>query len=135
MRVKPRKVLRVTDRRRKETGPKKMKHCAGKVYRVACNPMTSTDGYWDNRTPAVLHISSGDVVEIETGTHLARRMRQGTEIRQWVKWYKELREREPATFLYADRATGTDQLLKGPNHATLTGPIYINEAEPGDILE
>jgi acetamidase/formamidase len=62
-------------------------------------------------------------------------MRRGTEIRQWAKWYKGLRERGPETFLYADGATGTEQLVKGPNHATLTGPIYINEAEPGDVLE
>src|SRR4030042_4891017 len=110
MREEARRLLRVTNRRRKEAGPKKMRYVAGKVHRLVCNSMTSTDGYWDNRTRAVLHVSSGDVVEIETGTHLTGRMRRGTEIRQWAKWYKGLRERGPETFLYADGATGTEQL-------------------------
>jgi acetamidase/formamidase len=105
------------------------------IHFLGYSPKTSTDGYWDNSTPPVLHINSGDIVEIETGTHLMGRMVPGVEIEDWIKWYKELIDKIPETYLYPDPVTGVKKLLRGPNHATLTGPIYVSDAEPGDILQ
>lgn len=111
------------------------KHSIGKTHRLICNPKTSTNGYWDNTTPTVLYMDSGHIVEIETDTHLMGKMVPGVETSDWIKWYEELIDKSPRTYLYPDPVTGVKKLLKGPNHATLTGPIYINEAEPGDILQ
>jgi len=58
----------------------KRTEAGGKVRVLGCNPMTSTDGYWDNSTPPVLEMNSGDIVEIETGTHLMGRMVPGADI-------------------------------------------------------
>jgi acetamidase/formamidase len=130
MKQKDRKTQKRTKRR-------KMAHKdrAGKIHRVDWNPMTVTDGYWDNSTPPVLHITSGDVVEIETETHLLGKMIPGVGTDAWIKWYKKLRNNTPETYLYPDPVTGVEKLPKGANHATLTGPIFIDDAEPGDVLE
>jgi acetamidase/formamidase len=108
---------------------------SGNVYQVIWGPMTATDGYWDNSTPPVLRMTSGDIVEIETETHLFGKMIPGVGTDTWIKWYKELVRNTPETYFYPDPVTGGEKLLKGANHATLTGPIYIDTAEPGDILE
>jgi len=106
-----------------------------KVHRLVCKPSTSTGGYWDNRTPPVLHMNSGDIVEIETNSHLMGKMVPGVTIRNWAKWYQKLMDGCPETYLHPDPMTGVKKVLKGPNHATLTGPIYIIDAEPGDALQ
>ena len=108
---------------------------AGKFRILGCNPMTSTDGYWDNSTPPALQIDSGDVVEIETGTHLMGRMVPGADINDWMKWYKEIIDAKPEVYTYADTVTGATKNKRGPGHHHLTGPIYVNGAEPGDILQ
>jgi len=124
---------------RKATIKKKIKmnlnYGVGKIHRLDWSSKTSTDGYWDNTTPPVLHINSGDIVEIETETHLMGKMVPGVGTSDWIKWYKELRNNTPRTYLYPDPVAGIEKLLKGPNHATLTGPIYIDGAEPSDVLQ
>jgi TAT (twin-arginine translocation) pathway signal sequence len=79
---------------------------AGKFRVLGCNPMTSTDGYWDNSTPPALQIDPGNVVEIETGTHLMGRMVPGADINDWMKWYKEIIDAKPEVYTYADTVTG-----------------------------
>jgi len=111
------------------------KDAAGKVRILGCNPMTSTDGYWDNSTPPVLHMDSGDVVEVETGTHLMGRMVPGADIEDWMKWFKEVIAKTEETYTYPDPLTGAKKLKRGAGHHHLTGPIYVNGAEPGDVLQ
>jgi len=106
-----------------------------KVHRLSCNSRTATDGFWDNSIPPVLYVDSGDIVELETDTHLMGKMRPGVTISSWVRYYRKLLEGAQETYLYHDPLTGIKRLSKGPNHATLTGPIYIKGADPGDILE
>jgi len=107
----------------------------GKVHILGCNEMTSTHGYWDNSTPPVLTIKSGEVVHVETGTHLMSKMVPGATIEDWMKWYQEVIDETPETYTYPDEFTGAKKNKKGGGHHHLTGPIYIEGAEPGDILQ
>ena len=107
----------------------------GKSRVLGCNPQTSTDGYWDNSTKPVMEINSGDVIDVETGTHLMGQMVPGADINDWMKWYKEVQDRTQETYFYPDSLTGAQKLKKGAGHHHLTGPIYVNGAEPGDVLQ
>ncbi|MCK7478025.1 MAG: acetamidase/formamidase family protein [Candidatus Moduliflexus flocculans] len=111
------------------------KDVTGKHKVLGCNPQTSTDGYWDNSTKPVLEVNSGDVVEIETGTHLMGQMIPGATIEDWMKWFKEVIDKTPETYTYPDTLTGARKMKRGLGHHHLTGPIYVNGAEPGDILQ
>ena len=111
------------------------KDVTGKVQILGCNPMTSTDGYWDNATKPVMEINSGDLVEIETGTHLMSRMVPGADINDWMGWYKEIIDKDPEVYTFPDDVTGAKKNKRGPGHHHLTGPIYVNGAEPGDALQ
>jgi len=111
------------------------KVAAGNTRVLGCNPMTSTDGFWDNSTPPVLRMKSGEVVEVETGTHLMSRMVPGADINDWMKWYKEVIDKTPETYTYPDPTTGAKKIKRGAGHHHLTGPIYVDGAEPGDILQ
>lgn len=107
----------------------------GKIHILGCNSMTSTDGYWDNSRKPVLDIQSGDTVYVETGTHLMGKMVPGATIDDWMRWYKELIDRTSETYFYPDETTGAKKIKKGAGHHHLTGPINIEGAEPGDILQ
>jgi len=107
----------------------------GKVHILGCNEMTSTHGYWDNSTKPVLNIQSGDTVHVETGMHLMGKMVPGATIEDWMSWYKEVLDQTVETYFYPDETTGAQKARKGAGHHHLTGPIHIEGAEPGDILQ
>lgn len=107
----------------------------GKVHILGCNEMTSTHGYWDNSTKPVLHMKSGEIVHVETGTHLMSKMVPGATIDDWMRWYKEVIAATSETYFYPDEFTGAKKKKKGGGHHHLTGPIYIEEARPGDMLQ
>src|SRR5882724_2419113 len=75
---------------------------------------TTQWGWFDNAQPPVLRVKSGDIVALETMMHSHNQVVPGTTIEQ----IKKLR---------------TDFPGRGPH--TLTGPIYIEEAQPGDVLK
>ncbi len=75
---------------------------------------TTQWGWFDNAQPPVLRVNSGDTVVMETMMHSHNQVVPGTTIEQ----IKKLR---------------TDYPGRGPH--TLTGPIYIEGAEPGDVLK
>jgi acetamidase/formamidase len=75
---------------------------------------TTQWGWFDNAQPPVLRINSGDTVALETMMHSHNQVVPGTTIEQ----IKKLR---------------TDYPGRGPH--TLTGPIYVEGAEPGDVLK
>jgi hypothetical protein len=85
----------------------------GKMHLLPATPATTQWGWFDNAQPPVLHISSGDTVVMETMMHSHNQVVPGITIEQVKK-------------------TRTDYPGRGPH--TLTGPIYVNEAEPGDVL-
>jgi len=107
----------------------------GKVHILGCNEMTSTHGYWDNATPPVLYMKSGEIVHVETGTHLMSKMVPGATIDDWMNWYGKVLSETAETYFYPDEKTGAQKKKKGSGHHHLTGPIYIEEAKPGDMLE
>ena len=107
----------------------------GKWHILGCNDMTSTEGYWDNSTKPVLTMNSGEIVEIETNTHLKGKMIPGAEIEDWMAWYKDVMAKTPDASFYPDDKTGVQAAKKGAGHHTLTGPIFVNGAEPGDMLQ
>jgi acetamidase/formamidase len=79
-------------------------------------------GYYDAKTPAVLHVKSGDTVEIQTlTTNSPKRLEEAGVPPDQVE--QSLRD------IY-------DQVKdKGPGGHILTGPIYIEGAAPGNVLE
>ena len=79
-------------------------------------------GYYDARVKPVLRIASGDTVRIETLTAsgVARLIEAGASEAEIPN---NLREVENAI------------TERGPGAHPLTGPIYVEGAEPGDLLE
>ena len=75
---------------------------------------TTQWGWFDNSQPPVLRVHSGDTIILETMMHSHNQVVPGVTIEQ----IKKLR---------------TDFPGRGPH--TLTGPIYIEEAQPGDVLK
>ena len=75
---------------------------------------TTQWGWFNNAQPPVLHVNSGDTIVFETMMHSHNQVVPGTTIEQ----IKKLR---------------TDFPGRGPH--TLTGPVYIEGAEPGDVLK
>src|ERR1700687_5840029 len=75
---------------------------------------TTQWGWFNNAQPPVLNVNSGDTIVFETMMHSHNQVVPGTTIEQ----IKKLR---------------TDFPGRGPH--TLTGPVYIEGAEPGDVLK
>jgi acetamidase/formamidase len=75
---------------------------------------TTQWGWFDNAQPPVLRVNSGDTIVLETMMHSHNQVVPGTTIEQ----IKKMR---------------TDFPGRGPH--TLTGPIYIEEAQAGDVLK
>src|SRR3974390_2472974 len=85
-----------------------------KLYVLPATFETAQWGWFDNSQTPVLRVHSGDTVVMETMMHSHNQVVPGTSIEQ----IKKLR---------------TDFPGRGPH--TLTGPIYIEEAQPGDVLK
>ena len=105
-----------------EKKDKKPATTAGTVHHLAATPETVVWGYYDAAAPPVLRIRSGEAVEFDTLiTNSPQRLEQAglppAEVQQ------SLRD------IY-DKVTN-----KGPGGHILTGPVYVEGAEPGDVLE
>lgn len=85
-----------------------------KSYILAATPATTQWGYFDSSVAPVLNINSGDSVIIETAVADNNQLVPGVTVNQLL----ELTNAVPS---------------RGPH--TLTGPIYINDAMPGDVLQ
>jgi acetamidase/formamidase len=94
----------------------------GAEYRLKATPTTVAWGYYWSAAKPVLRIQSGDTVEMQTlttssPTSLVNNGLKPEDIQQELKTiYAEVKD-------------------KGPGGHILTGPIYIEGAEPGDTLE
>jgi acetamidase/formamidase len=95
---------------------------APQKYSLKATPKTVAWGYYDAAAVPVLRIHSGDTVEFETlitnsPMGLERAGLPPEQVQQSLRdIYKEVTN-------------------KGPGGHILTGPVYIEEAEPGDTLE
>ncbi|GJG86968.1 amidase [Gemmatimonadetes bacterium T265] len=93
-----------------------------RLYRLMPSPTTVAWGHYDARSAPVLRVRSGDTVVVGTLiTSTPDRLERAGVAPADV---------EPA--LRAIVSTVTD---KGPGGHILTGPIYVEGAEPGDVLE
>ncbi len=86
----------------------------GDVYVLPATPQTTQWGWFDNAEPPVLKVRSGARVAMETMMAAANQVLPGVTIEELTK----LRLAHPG---------------RGPH--TITGPIYVEEAEPGDTLK
>jgi acetamidase/formamidase len=91
-------------------------------YSLKATPKTVAWGYYDAAAAPVMHIHSGDTVEFETlitnsPTGLEKAGVPADQVQQNLRdIYKEVTN-------------------KGPGGHILNGPVYVEEAEPGDTLE
>ena len=95
---------------------------APRVHRLPVTPSTVAYGYyWSGAKPA-LRVASGDIVEVET-------LLTSTPDRLVAAGVK-------ADAVEASlRAVVSQVTDKGPGGHILTGPVYVEGAEPGDVLE
>jgi acetamidase/formamidase len=93
-----------------------------KVHILKPTPKTVSWGYYDSAARPVLKIKSGDTVEVQTLLASSPKALEGA-------------------FLPADEVEQTLRDIhnevkdKGPGGHILTGPIFVEGAEPGDTLE
>src|SRR3977135_2464745 len=87
---------------------------AGKHHMLPATPENVQGGWLGPKEPPKLTIQSGDTVSIETLMHAKDQIQPGTTMEKIV----ELRKANPGG---------------GPH--SLTGPIFVEGAEPGDGLE
>jgi len=95
-----------------------------KTVRLEATPATVAYGYYWAEAKPVLRIASGDIVDVDTlltntPDGLARAGVPQDKIQDSLK-------------SIVDTVTGE---RKGPGGHILTGPVYVEGAEPGDVLE
>ena len=91
-------------------------------YTLKATPTTVAWGYYDAAAPPVLRIHSGDTVEFET---LITNSPAGLEKAGLP----------PEQVQQSLRDIYNNVTNKGPGGHILNGPVYVEEAEPGDTLE
>ena len=95
---------------------------AQQLHQLPATPETVAWGYYWSEAEPVLRISSGDIVEVVTMiTSRPDRLEQAGVSADQIQ--QSLRD-------IVDQVTD-----RGPGGHILTGPIYVEGAEPGDVLE
>ena len=95
-----------------------------KTHRLEATPTTVAYGYYWSDAPPVLRIDSGDIIDVDTlltntPAGLAKAGVPDDKIQASLK-------------AIVNEVTGD---RKGPGGHILTGPVYVEGAEPGDVLE
>jgi acetamidase/formamidase len=95
-----------------------------KTHRLEATPATVAYGYYWAEAAPVLRIASGDIIDVDTlltnnPTGLARAGVPDAKIQASLK-------------AIVSEVTGD---RKGPGGHILTGPVFVEGAEPGDVLE
>ncbi len=92
------------------------------IAHIPATPKTVAWGYYDAAAPPVLHIHSGDTVQFDTLiTSSPKRLEEAGVA--------------PADVQQSLRDIYKEVTNKGPGGHILTGPVFIEGAEPGDTLE
>jgi acetamidase/formamidase len=94
------------------------------THRLEVTPATVAYGYYWSEAPPVLRIDSGDIIDVDTlltntPTGLAKGGVPDEKIQASLK-------------SVVGEVTGD---RRGPGGHILTGPVYVEGAEPGDVLE
>jgi acetamidase/formamidase len=93
-----------------------------KTHRLEATPQTIVYGYYWSEAKPVLRIASGDIIDVDTLlTNTPERLE-----RAGVK---------PADIQQSLRDVEAKVKDRGPGGHILTGPVYVEGAEPGDALE
>ena len=92
-----------------------------RVHELNASPSTTHIFFFDASLEPVLRVDSGDVVRLETATGNPR----------WFENAGVPRDQIPAELF--EVYEGYDSAGRGDH--TLNGPIFVNGAEPGDVLE
>ena len=92
------------------------------AYSLKPTPKTIAWGYYDAKTPPVLRVKSGDTVEVQTLITSSPKRLEDAGV-------------PPGHVEQSLRDITTQVTDKGPGGHILTGPIYIEDAQPGDVLE
>ena len=97
---------------------------APKTHRLEATPSTIAYGWYDAAATPVLRIASGDIIDVDTlltntPAGLARAGVPDDQIQASLKAIVEQTPREK----------------RGPGGHILTGPVFVEGAEPGDALE
>jgi acetamidase/formamidase len=97
---------------------------APKTHRLEATPATVAYGYYWSEAKPVLRIASGDIIDVDTlltnnPTGLQRAGVPPEKIQDSLK-------------AIVAEVTGD---RRGPGGHILTGPVYVDGAEPGDVLE
>lgn len=111
-----------TAQAQRATSSKKAQDAAPKIKELQATPSTVAYGYYDAAAPPVMRIQSGDTVRIHTLiTSTPQRLEAAGIAKEQI---------EPALREIVEKVTN-----KGPGGHILTGPIFVEGAEPGDVLE
>ncbi|MEW6323661.1 MAG: acetamidase/formamidase family protein [Acidobacteriota bacterium] len=95
---------------------------APRTHRLEATPSTVAYGHYWSETPPVLRIRSGDIIDVDT-------LLTSTPDRL-------LKAGVPADEIQASLQAVVDQVKdRGPGGHILTGPVWVEGAEPGDALE
>jgi acetamidase/formamidase len=97
---------------------------APKTHRLEVTPSTVAYGYYWSEAQPVLRIASGDIIDVDT---LLTNTPQGLQ-RAGVAEDKI----QASLRAVVEEVTGE---RRGPGGHILTGPIYVEGAQPGDVLE
>jgi acetamidase/formamidase len=97
---------------------------APKTHRLEATPATVAYGYYWSDAAAVLHIDSGDIIDVDT-------LLTNTPI-GLAKAGVPDEKIEASLKAIVNEVTGD---RRGPGGHILTGPVYVEGAEPGDVLE
>lgn len=88
-------------------------------HHLRATPQTVHWGYLDAKIPPALTISSGDTVTIDCVSGNPEHLPKGETGFTILPEHLEIHQKVP----------------KGSGNHIYTGPIYVNDAEPGDVLE
>ncbi len=100
-------------------------HAIGKSYTLTASLTTVVVGSYDADAKPVLRVASGDAVEVGAVSTCAARLLQPG---------KDTGTVEPA-YRAINAALRDSSLKRGLGGHILTGPIFVDGAEPGDVLE
>ena len=94
------------------------------THRLEATPATVVYGYYWSEAQPVLRIASGDIIDVDT---LLTNTPEGL-----AKAGVPDSEIQPSLKAIVSEVTGE---RRGPGGHILTGPVYVEGAEPGDVLE
>ncbi len=97
---------------------------APQTHRLEATPSTVVYGYYWSQAAPVLHVASGDIIDVDT---LLTNTPAGL-----AKAGVAEAQIQPALKAIVAEVTGE---RRGPGGHILTGPVYVEGAEPGDVLE